>query len=677
MRKTLSIALAFLFCITLFARTPMRAQADDRYLEINETNFPDAAFRQWIIDNLEVSGDEETGYYMTEAQVGSVMQVSCPDCGIASLTGIEYFTAMNRLACRNNKLIALNLSSNTALVYLDCSHNEIRSLDVGSNTKLKWLYCHFNQLQTLDVSSNTALDTLNCGSNNLTTLNLANNTELTHLQCYTNRLTNLDVDTNTKLEYFACNDNTLTDLDVSKNTALTYLLCQHNHIQSLSLDKNTALTWINCYGNELNSLDVTKNTALQTLNAGGNHLCTLNVSKNTELTQFFASGQTVLNQSGKNTNGTYTFDMSKLMSKNEQKLVSFPDTSITMNSAGIVKLPGEVESFSYRYNASGDPSNGDIELPELPVSVHDAEDEDFMLDVTVYLTYESLPAFDGTVEWNNEDVEYNGKTPYVIANGMDQTPRFTVKTADGKTVGASHYTYQYRENKNAGTAYVIITFKDIYSGTARGWFKIYLPATDYTMVENREDGVYLEWKPVEGADGYVIYRRAWNLQSAGWTSFVRWNNTKDLHWTDKTVYAGTRYQYGIKAYFDRRVDPVSGAEIGGNVGDNYNLGQVGPLKTTVRITTRTLNSVTGGSKQITVKWSGSNKFTGYEIQIATDAAFTKNVKTVTITNAAAYETTIKSLKAKTTYYVRVRSYHVFEGMTYYGGWSNVKNAKTR
>lgn len=593
MKKIGAIALAFLFCVTLFAGTPMRTQADDRYLEINETNFPDAAFRQWIIDNLEVSGDEETGYYMTEAQVNNVIVIDCGEQNIQSLAGIEHFSALMTLACKSNRLT---------------------NLDVSKNAELLALYCQQNSLTALDVSKNVKLRELSCGDNQLTVLDVSKNTKLQKLFCYMNELTSLDL---------------------SKNKELWYLKCIFNHLR------------------------------------------TLNVSKNTELTEFYAYGQTVLNQSGKNTNGTYTFDMSKLMSKNEQKLVSFPDTSITMNSAGIVKLPGEVESFSYRYNASGDPSNGDIELPELPVSVHDAEDEDFMLDVTVYLTYESLPAFDGTVEWNNEDVEYNGKTPYVIANGMDQTPRFTVKTADGKTVGASHYTYQYRENKNAGTAYVIVTFKDIYSGTARGWFKIYLPATDYTMVENREDGVYLEWKPVEGADGYVIYRRAWNLQSAGWTSFVRWNNTKDLHWTDKTVYAGTRYQYGIKAYFDRRVDPVSGAEIGGNVGDNYNLGQVGPLKTTVRITTRTLNSVTGGSKQITVKWSGSNKFTGYEVQIATDAAFTKNVKTVKITNAAAYETTIKSLKAKTTYYVRVRSYHVFEGMTYYGGWSNVKNAKTR
>ena len=199
---------------------------------------------------------------------------------------------------------------------------------------------------------------------------------------------------------------------------------------------------------------------------------------------------------------------------------------------------------------------------------------------------------------------------------------------------------------------------------ASAWFKIYLPPTTSTTVENVQNGIKISWKKVDNAKGYVIYRRAWNLIDKGWTTFERWNNTTKTTWTDTKVYAGTRYQYGIKAYFS---DPM----------DNYNLGIVGPLKTTVRITTRTLNSVTPGSRKLTVKWSGSSVFTGYEVQVATDAAFTKDVKTVTIKKATTYQTVVKGLKAKTTYYVRVRSYHIFEGMTYYGGWSNVLTGKTK
>ena len=155
-----------------------------------------------------------------------------------------------------------------------------------------------------------------------------------------------------------------------------------------------------------------------------------------------------------------------------------------------------------------------------------------------------------------------------------------------------------------------------------------------------------------------------------------------LEWIDGSdashkVYAGTRYQYGIKAYFARRLDPIANVEIGGNVGDNFNLGEVGPLKTTVRITTRELKSVTAGAKQMTVKWAPSKNFTGYQIKYATDAGFTKNVKAIKINDPKAAQTVITGLASGTTYYVTIRSYHEFNGMTYFGEWSNVLSCKVR
>ncbi len=279
--------------------------------------------------------------------------------------------------------------------------------------------------------------------------------------------------------------------------------------------------------------------------------------------------------------------------------------------------------------------------------------------------------FEGTITWNANDVKFKGTTAYVIANGKAQTPRFTLKDKNGNVINPANYDYEYRENTKAGTGYVFVTLKGDYTGQCRGNFKIYLPATTETTVENAAHGIYLTWKPVTGAAGYVIYRRAWSSTTNGWTDFVRWNNTTDLYWTDTNVYAGTRYQYGIKAYFARRTDPMTGVQIGGNVGDNYNLGEVGPLKTTVRITTRDLNTLVAGNAQITANWSGAGIFTGYQIKYATNAQFTKNVKTVKIANPKTYSTALKSLQNGTTYYVAVRSYHIFNGMTYFGQWSNV------
>ena len=277
--------------------------------------------------------------------------------------------------------------------------------------------------------------------------------------------------------------------------------------------------------------------------------------------------------------------------------------------------------------------------------------------------YAYLDETDVSADWNAKDVRYNGKTPYVVYDGTAQTPRVSVTDPNGRPILTSKYTVRYRNNTDPGTGRADVTIRHT-GQTFPLWFKIYLPPTASTSVRNVENGIHLRWKKVDGAKGYVIYRRAWNLIDKGWTTFERWNNTAATEWTDTKVYAGTRYQYGVKAYFS---DPM----------DRYNLGLVGPLKTTVRITTRTLTGVTAGSRSLSAKWSGSSVFSGYELQIATDEAFTKNVKTIDFWNSKTYGATVKHLRAKTVYFVRVRSVHRFDGTTYYGGWSNVLSCRTR
>lgn len=289
-------------------------------------------------------------------------------------------------------------------------------------------------------------------------------------------------------------------------------------------------------------------------------------------------------------------------------------------------------------------------------------DNEPLLNATWHFYLDSPRNVNGKISLGGS-VQWKGSTPYVVYDGLTKKPVFTVKDQNGKTIDPFFYDFKYENNRTPGTARIKVTFKGGYVGSCSATFKIYLPATVKTAVENVKDGIRISWSPVEGAKGYVIYRRAWNLKSKGWTTFERWNNTTQTSWTDTKVYAGTRYQYGVKAYPKDAMD-------------NYNLGIVGPLKTTVRITTRTLNSVTPGSKRITVKWAGSKVFTGYEIRVATNDTFTAGVKTVTVPNAGAFEKVVTGLKAKKTYYVEVRSYQEFEGMTYYGQWSNVLSCKT-
>ena len=89
-----------------------------------------------------------------------------------------------------------------------------------------------------------------------------------------------------------------------------------------------------------------------------------------------------------------------------------------------------------------------------------------------------------------------------------------------------------------------------------------------------------------------------------------------------------------------------------------------------------------GTKAITVKWNkqtakmATKRITGYEIQLATNSGFTKNKKTVKVAGYTKASKKVTGLKAKTTYYIRIRTYKTIDGTTYNSPWSTAKNIKT-
>ena len=91
----------------------------------------------------------------------------------------------------------------------------------------------------------------------------------------------------------------------------------------------------------------------------------------------------------------------------------------------------------------------------------------------------------------------------------------------------------------------------------------------------------------------------------------------------------------------------------------------------------TIKKVTKGKKKVTVQWKKVSGVSGYEIQVATDKKFKKNKKTVTIKKQKTTKTTVKKLKAKKKYFVRVRTYKTVNGKKVYSSWSKVKSVKTK
>ena len=87
--------------------------------------------------------------------------------------------------------------------------------------------------------------------------------------------------------------------------------------------------------------------------------------------------------------------------------------------------------------------------------------------------------------------------------------------------------------------------------------------------------------------------------------------------------------------------------------------------------------VKSSKKAIAVEWVKTKGVKGYEIQVATDKKFKKNKKTVTIKKQKTTKTTVKKLKAKKKYYVRVRTYKIVNSKKVYSSWSKVKSVKTK
>ena len=168
--------------LTAMAAAPSESSANN--ITINKANFPDDIFRQYVLNNC----DADKNQSLSDQEIADVTELLIYNMDIADLTGIGYFTALNRLICEDNKLTALDVSKNTALTILDCSNIQLTALDLSHNTALEMLWCNVNQLTSLDLSHNTALRFLCCDYNQLTALDLSHNTALTELYCTYNRI---------------------------------------------------------------------------------------------------------------------------------------------------------------------------------------------------------------------------------------------------------------------------------------------------------------------------------------------------------------------------------------------------------------------------------------------------------------------------------------------------------
>lgn len=241
-------------------------------LAINEANFPDKNFRNYISSKFDApestitvtvngedksftfTADKANDGYLTSAELERITHIYCGDRQIKSLKGIEYFTQLAWLNCDNNELgEEMNFLNDPDLQKqwaktlrgLQCAGNQITDLDLSAYSKLETLGCNGrngSKLKTLQV--NSGIQKIYCWGNDLTELDVSDCEKLEELNCDDNpNLGSLCVKNTPNLLYLFCKNARLTELDVSGNEKLRSLRCLNNKLTNLQLRGPVDILW--------------------------------------------------------------------------------------------------------------------------------------------------------------------------------------------------------------------------------------------------------------------------------------------------------------------------------------------------------------------------------------------------------------------------------------------------
>ena len=293
---------------------------------INETNFPDAKFREYLMQyyiDINVDG------ILSSEEIANITEIYLSSYGDASnavttFQGIEYFTNLQKLTVRGHQLTSLDVRNLSRLKELDCYDNQLATLEINGLDSLRVLDCGHNQLTELDLSGLVNLQELNCSSNQLTSLDLSDVLALQELDCASNQLTSLNLSKNTSLSQLSCTGNRLEYLDIS-NTAIKVLSytggsSTKGSLVSLKVKNNAVIEEIECTYNQLDTLELENLPMLQRLYCSGNNLTELDLSgvpnlqnlgcAQNELTELDLSGLPNLKSLGWYGNNIWSLDLS-------------------------------------------------------------------------------------------------------------------------------------------------------------------------------------------------------------------------------------------------------------------------------------------------------------------------------------------------------------------------------
>lgn len=163
--------------------------------------------------------------------------------------------------------------------------------------------------------------------------------------------------------------------------------------------------------------------------------------------------------------------------------------------------------------------------------------------------------------------------------------------------------------------------------------KMYTPF----VTSNTRTAVRLEWQPMAGVTGYMVYLRVNNK----WKLVNTVKASDCPGYTVKALTPGTDYKFCVRAYV------VSG-------GKKYYSAVSPSVVTATRTATPTLSKISRGVEKVTVSWNKVSGADGYVVYMATSKNGT--YKSVGKVSAGTSSKTITGLTSEKYHYFRVRAY---------------------
>ncbi len=146
-------------------------QTDTSGIVINEENFPDEFFRQYILSDIDTDHD---GFLSEEETAVTEMSISAME-GFEDLTGIEYFKSLEKLSISGYNGTRINVDENQYLSNVQIAYcrnlvslsfkgesydliniygcGKLESIQLDTPNLVSFRLCEENRVKTLDVSS--------------------------------------------------------------------------------------------------------------------------------------------------------------------------------------------------------------------------------------------------------------------------------------------------------------------------------------------------------------------------------------------------------------------------------------------------------------------------------------------------------------------------------------------